>query len=171
MWGMDHGTDWLGDNLPPEELNKLEAGKDYGWPFVYGNRQVVPLESHPKVGNLKEYASSTALSALGYTAHSALMQMAFYTPSQFPQEYRNDAFVGMRGSWNRKPASGYEVVRIRFENGKPTEFQPFLTGFLIEQGSAAFARPVGIAVAEDRSLLVGDDTNGVIYRVIYRTLR
>lgn len=95
------------------------------------------------------------------------MQMAFYTGNQFPAEYRNSAFVAMRGSWNRKPPAGYEVVRIRFQNGKPAGFEPFLTGFLIEDGAqwSIMGRPVGIAVGRDGALLVSDDTNGVIYRI------
>jgi glucose/arabinose dehydrogenase len=170
MWGMDHGSDWLGPDTPPEELNKLEEGRDYGWPFVYGDRQVIPgWESHPKFGNLKRYAARTTPPVLGYQAHSSPIQMVFYTASQFPEEYRNDAFVAMRGSWNRKPPIGYEVVRIKFDKeGRPVAFQKFLTGFLIEGGRAFFGRLAGLAVAKDGSLLVGDDTNGVIYRVSYQ---
>jgi hypothetical protein len=97
------------------------------------------------------------------------MQMVFYTGAQFPQEYRNDAFVAMRGSWNRRPPVGYEVVRVRFNNGKPVRFESFLSGFLLQDGSkwGHFGRPVGLAVMPDGSLLVGDDTKGVIYRVSY----
>lgn len=169
LWGMDHGSDWLGDDAPPEELNRLEAGADYGWPFVWGNRQVIPgLESHPKVGRLKDYAARATPPVVGYQAHSAPIQMVFYTGGQFPVEYRNDAFVAMHGSWNRKPSVGYEVVRVRFDKeGKPVGFQKFLTGFLVEDGRAFFGRPAGLAVTKDGALLVGDDINGVIYRVSY----
>jgi glucose/arabinose dehydrogenase len=93
--------------------------------------------------------------------------MKFYTASQFPAEYVNDAFVTMRGSWNRFPATGYKVVRVHFEDGQPVEFSDFLSGFLIEGGTAHFARLSGMAVAPDGSLLIADDTNGVIYRVTY----
>jgi glucose/arabinose dehydrogenase len=93
--------------------------------------------------------------------------MVFYTGSQFPPEYRNDAFVAMRGSWNRRPPTGYKVVRLRFQNGKPASFEDFLTGFLIEGGRAHFGRLAGLAVARDGSLLVADDSNGIIYRVSY----
>jgi glucose/arabinose dehydrogenase len=65
-----------------------------------------------------------------YTAHAAPMQMLFYTGDQFPEEYRNGVFVAMHGSWNRKPPSGYEVVRVRFKNNKPVQTEPFLSGFL-----------------------------------------
>lgn len=101
------------------------------------------------------------------------MQMAFYTGSMFPAEYRNDAFVAMRGSWNRKPPSGYEVVRVRFDaSGRPTAIAPFLTGFLVPNGApdgkdGQFARLAGVAVARDGALLVSDDTNNTIYRVSY----
>jgi glucose/arabinose dehydrogenase len=166
MWGMDHGSDWLGDDVPQEELNKLEEGKHYGWPLVYEDRKVIPLKDTPEA-ELQEFAKKTEPPALGYQAHSAPIQMTFYTGDQFPAEYRNDAFVCMRGSWNRKPPAGYEVVRIRFDpSGKPVKFEQFLTGFLLK-GPEHFARLAGIAQARDGSLFVGDDTNGVIYRVTY----
>lgn len=96
------------------------------------------------------------------------MQMAFYTGSQFPEDYRGDAFVAMHGSWNRTPPSGYQVVRIRFKDGKPQSIEPFMTGFLAETGEDEWGylgRPFGIAVANDGSLLVGDSSNGMICRV------
>jgi len=73
----------------------------------------------------------------------------------------------MRGSWNRKPASGYEVVRVRFRNGQQTAFEPFLTGFLVDGGQKHMARPVGLAITRGGALLVGDDANGTLYRVSY----
>lgn len=171
MWGMDHGSDWRGDDLPPEELNLLEEGKDYGWPFVYGDQVVDTITDGTPPGGLsrEQYAKTTAPMVLGYQAHSAPMQMAFYTGDGFPAEYRNDAFVAMRGSWNRTPPAGYKVVRVRFDKqtGQPTGFDDFVTGWLIEGGKAHFARLAGVAVAKDGSLLVSDDTNGVIYRVAY----
>jgi glucose/arabinose dehydrogenase len=94
------------------------------------------------------------------------MQMVFYTGSMLPAEYRGDAFVAMRGSWNRLDPAGYELVRVRFgPDGEPVEMTPFLTGFLSRDGEETFARPVGVAVAQDGALLVGDDTNGIIYRI------
>jgi glucose/arabinose dehydrogenase len=167
MWGMDHGSDWLGNDTPPEELNRLQEGKHYGWPFVYGDRKLIDYKDGPPEKKLREFADKTEPMTLGYQAHSAPIQMTFYTGDQFPAEYKNDAFVCMRGSWNRKPPAGYEVVRIRFdETGKPQKFEPFLTGFLLK-GPEQFARLAGIAQAKDGSLFIGDDTNGVIYRVTY----
>jgi Raf kinase inhibitor-like YbhB/YbcL family protein len=106
---------------------------------------------------------------LMYTPHAAPMQLVFYDGDAFADDYRGDAFVTFRGSWNRAEPSGYEVVRVAFENGKPGSFEPFLTGFLQEQEGGGFGylgRPVGLAVTPNGALLVADDSNGVIYRVV-----
>jgi glucose/arabinose dehydrogenase len=168
LWGMDHGSDDRGDDLPPEELNKIVEGGDYGWPFCYGEKIVDPIANEPKEGNKQERCAKSLAPILGYQAHSAPIAFVFYTGSQFPKEFRNDAFVAMRGSWNRIPATGYKVVRIRFENGKPKAFEDFVTGFLVQEGKAHFGRLAGLAVAKDGSLLLTDDANGVIYRVAYQ---
>jgi len=165
LWSTDHGIDWLGDTIPPEELNRVERGKRYGWPFFWGNNQVNP-HADPAGGLSKaEWRKSSEPMVLGYAAHAAPMQLAFYDGPQFPAEYRGDAFVSMRGSWNRRPASGYEVVRIRFQNGEAQKIEPFVTGFITEEGE--HGRLCGNAVATDGSLLFSDDRNGVIYRVAY----
>jgi Raf kinase inhibitor-like YbhB/YbcL family protein len=171
MYGMDHGIDWLGDNEQHEELNELVANTRYGWPFVYDDGKTVAHPQPPKDFTKEMWARMSKNPALLYTPHSAPMQMVFYTGNQFPAQYRNDAFVAMRGSWNRNPPSGYEIVRVRFDkSGTPASIEPFITGFLIkgeapEGKDAIFGRPVGLAIAKDGSLLVGDDTNNIIYRV------
>jgi glucose/arabinose dehydrogenase len=170
MWGMDIGSDRRGPDLPPEELNQIKDGGDYGWPWCYGKRVGDAMTAGQPDGATKEaYCARTEPMSLGYQAHSSPIQLVFYTGNQFPAEYRNDAFVTMRGSWNRRPAVGHKVVRIRFDAaGHPTAFEDFLTGFLTEDGAARFARPAGLAQMPDGSLLIGDDSNGVIYRVTYR---
>jgi Raf kinase inhibitor-like YbhB/YbcL family protein len=165
LWGMDHGIDWWGDAVPPEELNHIEKGKFYGWPYFYADNKMNPRLIPPGGIERSEYRAASTPMVLGYTPHAAPMQMVFYTGAQFPPEYRGDAFIAFHGSWNRKPSSGYEVVRIRFQNGQPTAFEPFLTGFLRSNGEVG--RPFGAAVAHDGSLLVGDDRNGAVYRVSY----
>jgi Raf kinase inhibitor-like YbhB/YbcL family protein len=95
------------------------------------------------------------------------MQLVFYNGASFPAEYRGDAFVTMRGSWNRADASGYEIVRVRFADGQAKSIEPFVSGFLTDGGKTHIARPVGLAMAKDGSLLMADDANGVIYRVAY----
>jgi Raf kinase inhibitor-like YbhB/YbcL family protein len=165
LWGLDHGIDWLGDEEQPEELNLIEKGKHYGWPYFFG-KNGDNVNRFPPGGITKdEMRKAVTPMTLGYTAHAGPMQASFYTGSQFPEEYRGDLFVSMRGSWNRKPASGYEVVRVRFQNGKPAKFEPFVTGFL--DGNDEYGRLTGNVVAPDGSLLFTDDRNGVIYRVSY----
>lgn len=165
MWGMDHGIDWLGDNEQEEELNQIVQNGNYGWPYIYGDGNYNPGDDPPGDTTYQQYLSITKLPSLGYQAHSAPMQLAFYTGQLFPEEYRNDAFIAMRGSWNRSEPAGYKVVRIHFENGKPVSFMDFLTGFLVDNNKSHFGRLVGVAVHPDGSLLVSDDTNGVIYRI------
>ena len=165
LWGLDHGIDFLGDEVQPEELNKLELGKQYGWPHLWGDGQFNPQSTPPGGITKEQWKKQSVPMVLGYDAHAAPMQFKFYTGDAFPAEYQGDAFATMRGSWNRNPASGYEIVRIHFEDGKPTSIEPFLTGFLSDGGKTHFARPVGLAIAKDGSLLMSDDANGVLYRV------
>jgi Raf kinase inhibitor-like YbhB/YbcL family protein len=169
MWGPDHNTDWLGDDEHPEEFNLIKQGSKYGWPYVHSKGDFNPRIAPPNEISHEEWAKASEEPVLTYTAHAAPMQMVFYTGAQFPKEYRGDAFIAMRGSWNRKPPSGYEVVRVRFKDGKPQAIEPFITGFLTEdQGNFGYiGRPVGLALSPDGSLFVGDDSNGVIYRVSY----
>jgi Raf kinase inhibitor-like YbhB/YbcL family protein len=162
---MDHGIDWLGDGIPPEELNRIERGSRYGWPYFWGANQVNPRIDPPPPLTKAEWQKTSVPMVRGYTSHSASMQLTFYDGSRFPAEYRGDAFVSMRGSWNRKPPAGYEVARIRFRDGQPQSIAPFVTGFVDVNGESG--RPCGNAVAADGSLLFTDDRNGVLYRVRY----
>lgn len=167
--GFDHGIDWLGDEAQIEEVNVIEEGKDYGWPYIYGMGDLNPQDNPPEGLTLEDMRAQSTNPVVGYTPHAAPMQMAFYDGTGFPEEYRGDAFVAMRGSWNRRPPSGYEIARIRMDDtGRPTVVEHFLEGFLIQQedGSYGFlGRPTGLAVTPDGAVLVSDDTNGVIYRV------
>lgn len=163
LWAVDHGMDWLGDDFPPEELNKIEKGKFYGWPYIHADNQLNP-RLDPSGGLLKkDWLESSTPMVLGYQAHAAPMQMSFYNGPQFPREYAGDAFVSMRGSWNRSKPVGYEVVRIRFKDGKALSIEPFVTGFVTPEGEKG--RLCGNAISKNGSLLFSDDRNGVIYRV------
>jgi Raf kinase inhibitor-like YbhB/YbcL family protein len=167
LWGLDHGIDYLGNDVHPEELNKLEQGKQYGWPHVYAEGGINPQSSPPGEITKTQWKAMSEPMVLGYTAHAAPMQFVFYKGAAFPREYRGDAFATMRGSWNRKPASGYEIVRVRFNGGKPAAIEPFATGFLTDDGTTHIARPVGLAMTPDGALLMADDANGVLYRIAY----
>ncbi|MBZ9936943.1 YbhB/YbcL family Raf kinase inhibitor-like protein [Mesorhizobium sp. BR1-1-16] len=170
LYGFDHGIDWLGDQEQVEELNRIEQGRQYGWPYIYGDGQANPQDNPPEGMTLASWAAASEAPMLGYTAHSAPMQMAFYDGTAFPEDYRGDLFVAMRGSWNRRPPSGYEVLRVKFENGRPTRFERFLEGFLIQQQDGSYGylgRLTGIAVGKDGSLFVADDSNARIFKVAY----
>jgi glucose/arabinose dehydrogenase len=171
LYGLDHNTDHRGDDWPPEEINRIREGRHYGWPWCGGDRQVDWHVAQNPEGDMsrEQFCAQTEPPVLTYVAHAAPMQMVYYTGNSFPAEYRNDAFVTMRGSWNRNPPIGYEVVRIRFnDQGVPTAVEPFVSGWLVGGGRAHFGRLMGLAQAADGSLLIGDDTNGVIYRVAHR---
>jgi glucose/arabinose dehydrogenase len=168
LWGMDHGIDWLGDDQQPEELNRIEDGKRYGWPYAYGAGIVNPAIDAPTGTTKEDWAKGSEKMVVGYTAHAAPLAFAFYASRAFPERYRNGAFVTFHGSWNRKPPSGYEVAFLPFDAaGNPGAFEPFLSGFLVtDKGEPAqFGRPTGLAVAADGALLFADDENGVVYRV------
>lgn len=172
LWGLDHGIDWLGDDQQKEELNQIKQGAFYGWPYIYGDGSYNP---HPRPMGDTTYAdvlAKTTLPSYSYDPHAAPMGLVFYTGSGaatgFPAEYQNDAFATMRGSWNRSQPSGYNVIRIHYEGGKPTRIDNFVTGFLVNDNKAQFGRPVGITTMPDGSLLFAEDNNGVIYRVTYQ---
>src|SRR5690606_30056044 len=165
LWGVDNGSDWRGNDLPPEELNRIESGNDYGWPYCYAKQVVDPIIADPENTTKAEYCVGTTPSVLENQAHEAPIALTFYEGLTFPEAYQGDAFVAMRGSWNRIPATGYKIARVVFDNGQPVTIEDFVTGFLNAEGLATFARPAGITVDAQGALLFSDDSNGVIYRV------
>jgi|GEM_PF-711499 len=177
LWGVDQGSDGLGEETPPEEFNVLAGGKSYGWPFCWGPQNPDPTADDPSQTITKtEYCPTTAASLGGLPAHGSPIAFQFYRAGQFPSEYVNDAFLVLRGSWGRLVPDGYKVVRVHFENGQlaplpgsSLPYEDFLAGFLIEQGRAHFGRVAGLTFDASGALLVSDDTNGMIYRVSYGT--
>lgn len=168
LYGADQGSDFRGDDLPPEEVNRIVDGAHYGWPYAYGDRVVDTLTTVDPPGTTKEaFAPATEPAVLELPAHASPIQLRFYDGAAFPAGYRGDAFVTLHGSWNRDPPNGYSVARLRFDDaGRPEGYEEFLAGFRFD-GNRVFGRPAGLAVLPDGALLVGDDFNGVIYRVAY----
>ena len=157
MWATDNGRDWLGNDLPPEEINIVKQGGNYGWPYCYGDG--IP---DPKYGN-PEFCTQTIRPAFKMQAHSAPLGLTFYTGKLFPPEYRGDLFVAFHGSWNRTDPTGYKVVRIKIKEGVPEQIEDFASGWL--QGLRAWGRPVDVIVGPDGSLYVSDDRGGIVYRI------
>ena len=165
LYGMDHGIDWLGDDSQKEELNELKEGKKYGWPFVFedGKANLARSPKETEGTSWEEYAKTCEPSVLTTTAHSAPMALLFPSGKNFPKNFAGDALVTLHGSWNRGTPSGYSVVRLRFEDGEPAEFEGFVSGFCDESGQ--FGRPCGLVEWKDGSVLMSDDGGGVIYRI------
>ncbi len=167
LYGMDHGIDWLGDDSQREELNELKEGKNYGWPFVIEDGKPNPVRD-PQEHTGKtwaEYAEDCEPCILTWTAHSAPMALLFPSMKQFPKDFHGDALVTFHGSWNRAEASGYSVMRLRFRSEEPAAFEEFIGGFYLEGEKAQFGRPCGLAEWRDGTILMSDDSGGMIYRI------
>lgn len=161
LWGTDMGRDFLGDNLPPDEINIIMDGKNYGWPVCYGNRVY-----DQKFGQRSpEYCQSTEPPIYEIAAHSAPLGLAFVTSRQFPREWQGDLLVAYHGSWNRSTPIGYKVVRLDVEGEKVIKEYDFIDGFL--KDSQAIGRPVDLVFDKDGSLYFSDDKAGIIYKVKY----
>ena len=161
LWFTDNGRDWLGNDIPPDEINRAaEPGMHFGFPFCHGGRI-----SDPEFGDQRpceEFKSPEQ--RLG--PHVAALGMRFYDGEMFPQKYRGQIIYAEHGSWNRVNKIGYRVAMIPLENGDPTGVKPFITGWL--QGKKVWGRPVDVLVLPDGSMLISDDHAGAIYRVTYR---
>lgn len=166
LWAVVQERDGLGDDLVPDFLIRAESGAFYGWPYAYVGRNPQPgfaSKSPGKVG-------ASRVPDLLFQAHSAALDIAFYTGAQFPSDYRGDAFVALKGSWNRSQPTGYKVVRVRFRDGRPQGgYENFMTGFWVAGHARAevWGRPAALAVMHDGALLVADDTSGTLWRVSY----
>ncbi len=158
MWVTENGRDWLGDDLPPDEINIVKEGGNYGWPYCYGDRIPDPKFNKP------ELCKTTIPAVYDLQAHSAPLGLTFYTGELFPPEYRGDLIVAFHGSWNRSVPTGYKVVRVKIRDGKAEKIEDFATGWL--KGERAWGRPVDVVVGPDGSLYVSDDKGGFIYRII-----
>jgi len=163
LWATDNGGDNFGDDEPPEEINIVRQGVDYGWPYCWGDRQITPERLFR--GGTAERCAPTVPPAVQMQAHSAPLGLDFYTGTQFPNDYRNDAFVAFHGSWNRSVPTGYKIVRVGAKNGVPGAVEDFATGWL--EGGGFSGRPVDVLTGPDGALYVSDDHARVIYRVTY----
>ena len=158
----DNGRDYLGDDEPPDELNQWSAkGEHFGYPYCHGGEIADPEFAGDK--KCKEFKAP----AWKFKAHIAPLGLRFYQGKQFPIEYKNQLFVAQHGSWNRTEPQGYRVVLIKFNQGKAISEQDFISGWLTKDGNV-LGRPVDILTLPDGSLLISDDTLGVIYKVSYQ---
>jgi len=160
LWFTDNGRDMLGDELPPDELNRAPAkGMSFGFPYCHGGFVIDPELG--KGHTCAEFAAPAA--KLG--PHVAALGMRFYTGTAFPAKYRGQIFVAEHGSWNRSEKIGYRVRLLRLEGGSVAADEPFAEGWL--SGGRVWGRPVDVEVMPDGALLVSDDYAGAVYRITY----
>ncbi len=164
LWTAVNERDELGDELVPDYITSVKDQGFYGWPYSYFGKHPDPrMKDDPK----PELVNQAIVPDVPLGSHTASLGLAFYTKQAFPEKYRNGAFVGQHGSWNRSALSGYKVVFVPFANGKPSgKPEDFLTGFIADAAkSEVYGRPVGVAILEDGSILVSDDAANTIWRV------
>ncbi|MHB8858788.1 MAG: PQQ-dependent sugar dehydrogenase [Thermoleophilia bacterium] len=158
IWGTDNGRDNLGDDLPPDEVNIITPGKNYGWPQCYGDR-VVDHNFSSDPANVSKCAASEP-PAVELQAHSAPLGLRFLTDPAWPAAWQNSLFIAFHGSWNRTVPTGYKVVRA----DPAGNVSDFITGWLDPASGQAWGRPVDIIFANNK-MYISDDTSGSIYIV------
>ncbi len=163
MWAGDTGQDNLGDEFPPDEINLIEPGRHYGFPFFIANNR--PNTGQPELeGKTPDVTAADAVPpALDVPAHASPIDLRFYRGALFPASYRNALFVALHGSARKN--NGYSVVRVVMRDGRPAGLEPFVTGFLSD--GTVRGRPAGLITGSDGALYVSDDLGGFIYRIGY----
>ena len=161
MWFTDNGRDWMGDDLPPDELNRApRAGLHFGYPYCHGDGIADP-EYGEGVDCDRFEAPAQALGP-----HVAGLGVKFYTGDAWPERWRDQVFIAEHGSWNRSEKIGYRVSVVRLEGNEAVAYEPFAEGWL--QGDKVSGRPVDLLVLPDGSMLVSDDYAGAIYRITWK---
>jgi glucose/arabinose dehydrogenase len=166
LYAIVQERDGLGDHLVPDFLTRVQKDQFYGWPYAY-------IGKHPQPGfasRRPDKVNASVTPDVLFESHSSALDVLFYEGGQFPAEYKGDAFVALRGSWNRSEPTGYKIVRVPFKDSKPQGgYENFLTGFWVSGTSRAevWGRPAALAVTKEGALLVADDTGGTIWRVAY----
>ena len=164
LWANDMGQDGLGDDNPPDEINRVEDGKHYGFPYYFGNNQPNTGLTDAK-GSLK--ASEATPPAFEIPPHSSPIDMRHYTGKAFPAPYRGALLLVLHGSGNnyKKERIPGRVARVVFKDGKPVALEDFVTGFV--QNGQVLSRPAGIVTGANGELYVSDDNKGFVYRITY----
>ncbi|MDQ1096773.1 MULTISPECIES: PQQ-dependent sugar dehydrogenase [Chryseobacterium] len=165
LWTVVNERDELGDELVPDYLTSVKKGAFYGWPYAYFGKHEDPRRK----GERPDLVAKTIVPDVPLGSHTASLGLDFYKGAQFPQKYKNGAFIGQHGSWNRSSLVGYQVAFVPFANGKASgTYEPFLSGFIADKEKGdVYGRPVGVLQLADGSLLVADDVGGIVWRVSY----
>jgi len=158
LWFTENGRDEMGDDFPPDELNKaLIAGQHFGYPYFNGN--IPDPEFFAQRPKNKVYTTPSK----ELPAHVAPLGMRFYSGGMFDEKYRGGIFIAEHGSWDSSKKIGYRISFIPLDKGRAGEYEIFASGWL--QGETAWGRPADVQVGPDGSLFVADDLAGCIYRI------
>jgi glucose/arabinose dehydrogenase len=162
LWAVANERDEIGADLVPDYLTSVQEGGFYGWPYSYWG-QHVDRRAQPQRPDLVAKAIRPDYS-IG--SHVAPLGLLFYSGSNLPAQYQGGAFIGEHGSWDRSPLSGYAVVYVAFENGKPVgPPKPVVTGFASDDEKELYGAPVGLAQDRDGALVIADDVGNSVWRV------
>lgn len=166
LWFTDNGRDWLGNDIPPCELNRApQSGLHFGYPYCHGG-----TIKDPEFGS-KRPCGDFVVPAQNLGPHTAPLGIKFYTGNMFPSDYKNQAFIAEHGSWNRDKRIGYRVSLVKVENNtKAISYETFASGWLDDETQKYWGRPVDILVLMDGSVLISDDHAGVVYRISYKSI-
>jgi glucose/arabinose dehydrogenase len=164
LWVGDTAQDGSGATFPPDEINLVEAGKHYGYPFYVG-RNLTNEVPELKDARPTVTAEHAVPPAYALPAHVTPIDLRFYTGTQFPPRYHNALFLSLHGSTTIPEKVGYKVVRIVMKDGRPAELEDFVTGWLKE--GVVSGRPAGLVTGADGALYISDDNKGFIYRIGY----
>jgi glucose/arabinose dehydrogenase len=169
LWTTCDERDDMGDDLPPDYFTSVKRKGFYGWPYAY----IGPNPEPRLEGKGMDMVRETILPDILITAHSGIKSAVFYTGNQFPQEYQNNAFISLHGSWNRSLRTGYKIIRVRFKDGRPVGGpEDFISGWMLDETRMeVWGMPMGLAVATDGSLLIADDAGNRIWRFYYSKKR
>jgi len=176
--GADNRSDTIGgkvnDEIPPEHLNKIEAGKHYGWPHCWGDAGKKTMIEDPNFKGEPGFCKAAQAPAITFTSHTTPIGIAFLDKTNWPAEYKSDAIVALHGSWNRQQPAGYQLVRVKFKDNEPAKIEDFATGWLVNGSESGWlkrdrvlGRPVDVAVGPDGALYVSDDDSDTIYRISF----
>jgi glucose/arabinose dehydrogenase len=163
LWFTDNGRDWMGEDQPEDELNRLsKIGLNFGFPYCHANGIQDPQVK--KAEPCKGVAMPVAL--LG--PHAAALGMIFYTGKMFPPAYQGTIFVARKGSWDRDQLFGFDVANVKVDaDGRNAKLTPFMNGFMDQKQNKFWGRPAYVLQMPDGALLVSDEQSGAIFRVSY----
>ncbi|KUJ83518.1 oxidoreductase [Microbulbifer sp. ZGT114] len=165
LYATDNGRDWLGDDFPPDELNRVQQGAFYGWPYANGNRVPDPDFGANADAEIQQKIAESVPPVHGFPAHNAPLGIHFLESPTQPAQYRDAALVALHGSWNRSEKDGYKVVSLHWNDSGDISQRDFLWGFLGDDRETVYGRPVAFAEDGNGNIYVSDDYAGAVYRV------